>query len=86
MCKEIIIDVHELPPPAPFDIVIDKLPSLMAGEYIKMQHRMQPFPLYDMLLENGFRYKVTDGEYGFDVYIWLAKDKVTGEKIKRLLN
>ncbi len=82
MCKEIVLDVHDLPPPAPFDVVMEKLPHLKPGEYIKMLHRMQPFPLYDILLENGFRYKVIDGEFGFDIYIWQAKDKVSGEQIK----
>jgi len=82
MCKEILLDVHELAPPAPFEIVMGKLTNLKMGEYIKMLHRMQPFPLYDILLENGFRYKVTDGEFGFDIYIWLAKDKASAEKIR----
>ncbi len=85
MCEEIILDVHELPPPAPFEVVMGKLTTLKSGEYIKMMHRMQPFPLYDILLENGFRYKVIDGEFGFNIYIWLAKDKVSGEKIKSFL-
>lgn len=84
MCEEIILDVHELASPAPFDIVMEKLTTLKIGEYIKMQHRMQPFPLYDILLDNGFRYKVRDGEFGFDIYMWLAKDKASGEKIKSL--
>ena len=85
MCKEIILDVHEMQSPEPMEVVMKGLESLQQGEYLKMLHRMQPFPLYDILLENGFRYKVTDGEFGFDIYMWLAKDKKTGELIKSLI-
>lgn len=83
MCKEIVLDVHELQPPAPMEMAMDVLTKLKQGEYIKMIHRMQPFPLYDILLDNSFRYKVEDGEHGFNIYIWHAKDKTTGEHIKQ---
>jgi len=82
MCKEILMDVHEMQPPEPMDVAMKGLDELKQGEYIKMIHRMQPHPLYDILLDNGFRYKVTDGACGFDIYIWLAKDKKTGEFVK----
>ncbi|MFK5913075.1 MAG: DUF2249 domain-containing protein [Woeseiaceae bacterium] len=85
MCKEIILDVHEMQSPEPMEVVMKGLDDLQQGEYLKMLHRMQPFPLYDILLENGFRYKVTDGEFGFDIYMWFAKDKRTGELIKKLI-
>ena len=85
MCKEIILDVHEMQSPEPMEVVMKGLENLQQGEYLKMLHRMQPFPLYDILLENGFRYKVTDGEFGFDIYMWFAKDKKNGELIKSLI-
>ncbi len=85
MCKEIVLDVHEMQSPEPMEVVMDMLEKLNQGEYIKMLHRMQPFPLYDILLENGFRYKVTNGEFGFDIYVWFAKDKKSGELIKSLI-
>jgi len=85
MCREIVLDVHALTPPAPFEIAVEQVMHLQSGEYIKMLHRLQPFPLYDILLENGFRYKVLQGEFGFDIYIWLAKDRATGEHIQRFV-
>lgn len=85
MSKEILLDVHEMQSPEPMELAMSSLQKLVIGEYIKMQHRMQPFPLYDILLENGFRYKVASGEFGFDIYIWLAKDKATGEWVKSLI-
>ena len=82
MSKEIILDVHELPPPEPLDLTLEILAKLKQGEYVKMMHCMQPFPLYDILLENGFKYEVREGMYGFDIYIWYARDKATDSYIK----
>lgn len=86
MCNEIVLDVHELQPPEPMEIAMKELTALSQGAYIKMIHRMQPFPLYDILLDNGFRYKVEDCEQGFNIYIWKAKDKVTNAYIKALIS
>ncbi len=84
MSKEIVLDVHDLPPPAPMEAAMDALDKLVAGEYIKMIHRMQPFPLYGVLAENGFSYKVLDGAAGFDIYIWHASDTATEQFLKDL--
>lgn len=82
MSKEIVLDVHNLPPPAPMEAAMDALDKLANGEYIKMIHRMQPFPLYGILVENGFNYKVQEGAAGFDIYIWHAGDTVTEQFLK----
>ena len=83
MSREILLEVHELAAPQPMELVLDALDQLVPGEYIRMVHRMQPFPLYKILDENGFRYKVAPGEISaFDIYIWHAKDKQTGRVIQ----
>ena len=85
MSEVIVIDVHELQPPAPMEMALDALDKLSDGKYIKMIHRMQPFPLYKILDENGFRYKVTNSDVSaFDIYIWRAKDKVAEQAVKKL--
>lgn len=82
MATEILLDVHDMQPPAPMELVLDALQKLQAGEYIKMIHRMQPFPLYNMLYDNGFKHKVTTGTVSaFDIYIWKATDQATGRFI-----
>jgi len=85
MCKEILMNVHDMEPPEPLDVAMKGLENLKHGEYIRMIHRMQPHPLYEILLDSGFRYKVTNGEFGFDIYIWFAKDKKTGDFVKTLI-
>ncbi|MCW9013999.1 MAG: DUF2249 domain-containing protein [Gammaproteobacteria bacterium] len=84
MSKEIVLDVHELQPPAPMEMALDALDKMTEGEYLKMIHRMQPFPLYNILFENGFKYEAREGDAGFDIYIWHAKDKATEAFIKQL--
>jgi uncharacterized protein (DUF2249 family) len=86
MSKEILLEVHDLQPPQPMELALDALDKLQLGEYIKMVHRMQPFPLFKILDENSFRYRVTDSDTSaFDIYIWHASDKQTAEDIKKII-
>ena len=86
MDREIILDVHELQPPEPMQRALDALDKLSEGQYLKIIHRMQPFPLYDILLDNGFKYKVTNGRISaFDIYVWRAKDQEVEKIIKTIL-
>ena len=86
MTNQILLEVHGLQPPLPMELALDALDRLKTGEHIKMVHRMQPFPLYKVLDENGFNYKVIQGETSaFDIYIWHASDKQTGRDINRII-
>ena len=85
MSREILLQVHELQAPQPMELALDALDKLQTGEFIKMTHRMQPFPLYRILDENGFRYRVANGDISaFDIYIWHAGDRDTEKAIKQL--
>lgn len=86
MSQEILLEVHDLQPPLPMEMALDALDKLKTGEYIRMVHRMQPFPLYKILDENGFRYRVTiSANSAFDIYIWHADDKQTDQAIKQII-
>ena len=85
MAKEIVLDVHDLQPPQPMEKAIDALDKLTDGEYLKMIHRMQPFPLFNILTENNFKYRVKPGEKGFDIYIWKIDDKESEQVIKNVI-
>jgi len=87
MAKEILLDVHELQPPAPMELAMDALQKLQAGEYVKMIHRMQPFPLYNILYDNGFKFKAVPGTVSaFDIYIWKANDKDSSMAIEEIIS
>lgn len=85
MAKEILLDVHDLQPPGPMEKALDALDKLQAGEYLKMVHRMQPFPLYNILSENKYRYLVKNGDKGFDIYIWKTEDTESEQSIANMV-
>lgn len=85
MAKEIVLDVHKLQPPQPMELVLDAIGKLAEGEYLKIIHRMQPFPLYSILFDKGFKFLVKDGTVSaFDIYIWCATDKEAEEAVKAI--
>ncbi len=85
MSNEIVVDVHALQPPEPMEMALDALDKLAEGDYIRMIHRMQPTPLYRILDENGFRYKVVSGTVSaFDIFIWRASDKAAQQAVKAI--
>ena len=79
---EVTIDVSELQPPEPMEIVLEQLDKIKAGQYIRMIHRMQPHPLYNILMDNGFRYKVDETQGLINIYIWKGTDKEAEEHFK----
>jgi len=75
MATERRIDVRELEPPEPLEIALDMAHKLRPGEYLRMLHRREPFPLYRLLEQDGFRYRLySGGEYPFEILIWRADD------------
>lgn len=81
------IDVSEMQPPKPMELILEAMENLNDCQYIKMIHRMQPHPLYNILLDNGFRYKVENSNGGlFNIYIWKASDKIAAESVKTQLS
>lgn len=57
------LDARALPPPEPLERVLDLLADLPNGDRVVLRHRREPFPLYDMLRQMGYRWTV-DGEDG----------------------
>lgn len=80
------LDVSDMQPPKPMELVLEAMDELHDCQYIKMIHRMEPHPLYNVLLDNGFRYKVETNNGLFNIYIWKASDKVAAESVKALLS
>ena len=69
-----IVDVSELEPPQPMQVALENLRTLADGEYLVLQHRREPYPLYAMLAEIGFCYRARKGaRTAIEVLIW-ARD------------
>jgi uncharacterized protein (DUF2249 family) len=63
---EILIDARWLRPPEPMEMVLQALDQLRPGQSIRMLLHREPFPLYLLLAERGYRHATqmeTDGSY-----------------------
>ena len=82
---EIICDVQNLPAPEPMQKIMDAVANLGEGEYVRMLHRMEPYPLYSVLDDMEFDHLLyLDGEAPYEIMIYgrndqLAKERVNGQ-------
>ncbi|BAU46837.1 hypothetical protein SVA_0255 [Sulfurifustis variabilis] len=73
--RERVIDVSALPPPEPLERALAALPALSRGEYLRMLHWREPFPLYAILPDLGFAYAVRAGRRApYEILIWRRGD------------
>jgi hypothetical protein len=73
--RERLLDVRALPPPEPFEQVLAVLTELAPGEYVRMLHWREPFPLYAVLPELGFMHAVRAGQQvPYEIVIWRRGD------------
>ena len=85
MATERHIDVRELEPPEPLELALDMAHNLRAGEYLRMLHRREPFPLYRLLEQDGFRYRLHyGGDSPFEILIWRAGDSDVESVVQRI--
>lgn len=79
MVAELLLDVRELEPPEPLTRVLAAAGQLAPGSRIRMVQRFEPFPLYPLLEERGFRYRVEPRDATrYDILIWRADDPASG--------
>lgn len=63
---EILIDARGLEPPEPMEKVLQALAQLRPGQTIQLLLHREPFPLYPILAERGYRHETrmaADGSY-----------------------
>lgn len=63
---EILVDARGLEPPEPMERVLQALALLRPGQGIRFLLHREPFPLYPLLAERGFRHDTRmedDGSY-----------------------
>jgi uncharacterized protein (DUF2249 family) len=51
------IDVRELAPPEPFEIILPALFALAPGAILQVHIHREPFPLYDLMRKSGYSWK-----------------------------
>ena len=63
---EILVDARGLEPPEPMERVMQTLSLLRPGQTIRLLLHREPFPLYPILAERGYRHATrmeADGSY-----------------------
>ena len=73
--NEIVLDVSELEPCEPLERTLEACAHLPAGSYLRVLHRREPFPLYELLSAQGLCYRTRqNSEAAFEIFIWGAED------------
>jgi len=80
---EVTLDVSGLAPPEPMERVLEAIETLEAGRYVRMLIDREPFPLYGILHNHGFKYSTRSGqETLYAVYIWHKGDDAAETAVK----
>ena len=75
MLDEKFLDASEMEPPAPFEQALSLLAVLQPGEYLRMSHRMIPWPLFEYCRERNLEHRVQSGETAkYDILFWYEQD------------
>lgn len=64
--RERVVDARGMEPPEPMEKVMEALDELRPGESVRMLLHREPFPLYAILAERGYRHETRmepDGSY-----------------------
>jgi len=64
--NEIVVDARGMEPPEPMEQVMQTLALLRRGQSIRLLLHREPFPLYPILAERGYRHETrmeADGSY-----------------------
>ena len=82
MLDEKFLDASDMEPPVPFEQALLLLAELQPGEYLRMAHRMIPWPLLEYCNERKLEYRVQPGETAkYNILIWYKQDT---DRISRL--
>lgn len=72
---QILCDVQDLPAPEPMNAVLTAIDALNEGDYVRMQHRMEPVHLYGVLRDMGFEHRLfLEGEAPYEIMIFRKAD------------
>lgn len=80
--QAIELDVSDLAPPEPMEKIIFHLAKLANQHYLKVYHRRLPYPLFKVLVENGWQYYHQETKQGgYIIYIYRKNDAELFNKI-----
>jgi uncharacterized protein (DUF2249 family) len=80
------LDVRLLEPCEPLEQILTTLNTLSNGDYLHVLHRLEPFPLYKILQQHGFKWIVISisPDIPIELFIWRENDVVAYQAIQDL--
>jgi TusA-related sulfurtransferase len=76
--QEILVDARGLEPPEPMEKVMQTLALLRPAQTIRLLLHREPFPLYPILAERGYRHTTAMQDDGSYVILIRQADTATG--------
>jgi len=64
------LDVSDLEPPEPMERILDVLDEMPESDWLRVTHRREPYPLYNMLRNMGFAWRGRWEGGRLDLLIW----------------
>jgi len=81
---ERILDVSDLEPCEPLERSLAEIRKLAAGDHLRILHRREPFPLYDLIAASGFEHLTVPGpRHAFEIFVWRAGDDEARVAVKQ---
>lgn len=72
---ERVLDVSDLEPCEPMERSLAAVAELAPGDHLRILHRREPFPLYEILAERGFNHRTIPGRRtSFEILVWRIGD------------
>jgi len=82
----VFLDVSELEPPGPMTEILFALSALSSLQCLHINHRKEPFPLYNKLIDSGWQYfcqRISSEQ--FHIFIYRIEQKSEFELMKKTL-
>lgn len=81
---ERFLDVSDLEPCEPLERSLAAIEELAPGDHLRILHRREPFPLYDLLTARGFEHRtVPGGRTAVEVFVWRVGDDEARAAVER---
>ncbi len=80
------LDVRLLEPCEPLEQILAALNILPNGDYLHVLHRLEPFPLYKVLQQQGFKWttRTISPEIPIELFIWRENDIIATQAVQIL--
>ena len=74
--REIVVDTRDLEPPAPMQLVLSELQSMLPGEsFVHQIHRLEPTMLFNRLKPMGIEYEMNKVGSDYHIYYFYPEDR-----------